>query len=167
MKTLIAILLMTSSFISTSAAAQLQERELRRELTHSQMICADLNCPEASIQAQAADFEQLPYPVRSSLLEIADHFVQVWGDTILEGDYLSSEQFVLDEVETLYHQGVPAGYRITYSADAWDTSTCPYDSERPESLDGCTEGRIVEKGVITLDGRSFFVDPTHYAEFQD
>jgi hypothetical protein len=166
--TLISTSIFATAVLSTPVlAAVLTERELRREVTKSAQVCPDLDCEQASIRAEFADLSQLSKAGQARLLEIAEHFVQVWGDTILEGDYIAADHFELDEVEILSHRGQATGFRISYSAQAWDTGTCNYNSEYPESIEDCLEGRIAEKAVVTLNGQGYFVDPTHFAAFYE
>ncbi|XGC82133.1 hypothetical protein ACES2L_06500 [Bdellovibrio bacteriovorus] len=83
----------------------------------------------------------------------------IWGDTILEGDYISNgEPVVLDLVEAVYAGKSLVAYRIVYSAKAWDTGACDVDYEALEDenanfdeiLAECTVGKIVGNSFVNL-----------------
>ena len=104
-------------------------------------------------------------PVRERMLMIARDQAEIWGDTILEGDYETDGVIRLDLIEAVTRGADIVAYRITYSARAWDTSTCVYISGRPETLAGCVEGRIVESSYVTPTLDRWVSDITHMAVF--
>ena len=104
-------------------------------------------------------------PVRDRMLMIAKDQAEIWGDTILEGDYETDGVVRLDLIEAVTRGFDVIAYRITYSARAWDTSTCIYISGRPETLAGCVEGRIVESAYVTPGLDRWVSDVTHLAVF--
>lgn len=97
---------------------------------------------------------------------IAKKQAQVWGDTILEGDYVAAGDTRLDEVRALKIKGSLVGYLITYSETAWNISDCAYDGLHPESLNDCLQGRIIESSYVSPDLREYFYDDTTSAVFR-
>ncbi len=91
---------------------------------------------------------------------------QVWGDTILEGDYAAEGNTRLDAVVKLYRHHEHIGYLITYSEKAWDTVNCLYDGINDATLLGCIEGRIHESSYVSLDFREYFYDSKTMAIFK-
>lgn len=106
-------------------------------------------------------------PVNSMLtfLKIASAQAQIWGDTILEGDYAASNDTQIDHIDALTRLGAVIAYRIVYSQQAWNTSTCSYTG-RPKELDQCEEGRIREASFVSPDLLSWLRDPKAYADFE-
>lgn len=104
--------------------------------------------------------------IRYALNIIAKKQAQIWGDTILEGDYVADGNTHLDEIRLLQVDGKTAGYLITYSEKAWNISDCLYDGLHPQSLSGCVTGRIVESSYVSLDYRNYFYDDTTSASFK-
>ena len=101
-----------------------------------------------------------------TLHEIAHDQAQVWGDTILEGDYAADGKTSLDRVESLSIGGKFVGYRITYSEKGWMTATCEYRGE-PDQLEGCQEGRISEASLVSPQFDNYTRDINAYAEFYE
>ncbi len=101
----------------------------------------------------------------SKLVEVAHDQAQIWGDTILEGDFVAEGQVRLDSVLAVYREGQLMGYHITYSEVAWDTSTCTYDGQK-QSLKDCKAGRISEGSFISPDFVDAMTDRNKFAEFQ-
>lgn len=101
---------------------------------------------------------------RSTLKAVAVAQAQVWGDTILEGDYYSTGRTRLDHVTAFYKNETLVGYKIEYSEKAWYTGDCQFDGNR-DSLKACKEGRIVEGSYVSPDAQTYFSDEERYAEF--
>ncbi len=97
-------------------------------------------------------FSEIPKALMDQLIDSAKYSVMIWSDTILEGDYHAKDEARLDKVEEVRNQkGQLLGYRLTYSAEAWETSDCKYDSQHDSTLAGCKKGRIVEIGFVSTD----------------
>lgn len=90
---------------------------------------------------------------------------QIWGDTILEGDYYAAGHTRVDAVVAIYKDDDLVAYHFLYSEKSWDTSTCPYDGHRA-SLTGCTIGRIAESAYALLDLQTKLTDEDDYADFE-
>ena len=103
----------------------------------------------------------------AKLQHVANEQAQIWGDTILEGDYQADGQTLLDHVEELKIDGDLVAFKITYSERSWDTSICTYPGNRDGSaLDQCQEGRIVESSFISPDLSNWTRDPKSFASFE-
>ncbi len=95
---------------------------------------------------------ELPESLRTLLAQAAVSAAVIWGDTILEGDYHADEGTDLESVEEVRtSDGHLVGYRLVYSAKAWDTSSGCYDYQNLDTLKDCPVGRIVEIGFVTAD----------------
>ena len=104
--------------------------------------------------------------LKKAMTRIAKAQAQVWGDTILEGDYAADGYTRLDRIDELFKYDQIIGYRITYSEKAWDTSDCSYDGIRDSTLMDCTPGRIVESSYVTPDWKNYFYDEKNAARFK-
>lgn len=127
--------------------------------------CPNMDCGSDQLELvyQRGNKILLSPQVLESLAHVAWQQAQIWGDTILEGDYHADGNTQLDAVYTLIHQSEVVGYRIVYSEKAWDTATCAYANE--ENMDQCQVGRIVEASFVSLTLKSFTVDQNQFAEF--
>ncbi len=88
------------------------------------------NIREAAIAEDTTQIvhSKTPQVVQSKLEKIAFAQAQIWGDTILEGDYYAENEISLDEIEGIYRgRGELVAYRITYSAKSWMTAECEFD----------------------------------------
>ncbi|MFZ4404052.1 MAG: hypothetical protein ACOYOK_08125 [Pseudobdellovibrionaceae bacterium] len=99
------------------------------------------------------------------LKSIAIDQAQIWGDTILEGDYETSGKLHLDKIEAIYEGEKIIAYRIQYSEKAWDVSRCNYNPADPNTLQACLQGRIVEVTYVDAAFDSFTVQPGLEARF--
>ena len=106
---------------------------------------------------------QIDAHTRAELEAIALDQAQIWGDTILEGDFAADEAVTLDLVQKVMQSGEFLGYRITYSSMAWDTSGCR--AEHAGYDPDCVEGRIVESTFVAPGLNYWFRDDTAFAEF--
>ncbi len=102
--------------------------------------------------------------VKSKLHRVADEQAQIWGDTILEGDYYSTGRTRIDSILAFYKMGHLIGYKIRYSEKAWYLGDCAFDGSK-QSLKGCSVGRITEGSYVSADAKTFFSDEERYAEF--
>lgn len=100
----------------------------------------------------------------SALKAVAFQQAQIWGDTILEGDYYAAGRTRLDEVISFYKGTKLVGYKIKYSEKAWYTGDCNFTGKR-ETLKDCRVGRIAEVSYVSPDKETYFSDEDHYAEF--
>lgn len=98
------------------------------------------------------------------LRKIAFDQAQVWGDTILEGEFVSAGRTRLDTVVAYFKNERLVGFKIRYSEKAWDTSDCSYDGKQA-SLKDCKLGRIFEESYVAPDYATFFTDEDRQADF--
>lgn len=102
------------------------------------------------------------------LQKIAEEQVNVWGDTILEGDYVADGEVRLTKISAIYKNSELVAYRITYNQNAWDTSTCNYDGNRhQETLVGCAAGKITESTYVSASLNYYEIDENQFAEFEN
>ncbi|KHD88649.1 MAG: hypothetical protein OM95_07535 [Bdellovibrio sp. ArHS] len=113
---------------------------------------------------QKAKLNKLSAATKDTLKKVAFDQAQIWGDTILEGDYYASGRTRLDQVVAFYKDQDLVGYKIQYSEKAWYTGDCEFDGSRA-SLKSCQEGRIVEGSYVSSDTLTYFSDEERYAEF--
>lgn len=116
------------------------------------------------LYSQKTRFNILSEDTRETLKAVVNYQVQIWGDTILEGDYVASSRPRLDEVVAYYRDSEFLGYKMKYSEKAWYTGNCSYDGSR-KSLDSCKVGRITETSYVSPDTETFFSDEEQFAQF--
>ena len=139
------------------------------EAAHFENACAQKSVCRApysnsNLYDQKARFDQIAPSVKDSLKAVAEDQSQVWGDTILEGDYIVSGRTRLDSVVAYFKDNRLVGYKIRYSQKAWYVGECNYDGTR-ESLKNCKEGRIVEGSYVSGDVQTYFTDEEKHADF--
>lgn len=138
------------------------------EAAHYEHACQTQPCKSnyshQIVYSQKTRMNKLNDPTRDNLKAIAVEQAQVWGDTILEGDYHAAGRTRLDEVLAFYKGARLIGYKIKYSEKAWYVGDCNYNGKR-ESLKDCRTGRIIEGSYVSADQKTFFSDEERYAEF--
>ncbi len=103
----------------------------------------------------------IPSGAREKLISIADEQAQIWGDTILESDFVAENKVNVDSIESVHMGNQFLGYRITYSSTAFATTDC--DAEK--NLSSCKHGRIVEATFVSPSLLSWIRDENAFAEF--
>nr|BFD68655.1 hypothetical protein HAGR004_36770 [Bdellovibrio sp. HAGR004] len=138
------------------------------EAAHYEHACQSSPCKSGYsneiVYSQKQRLNKLSQDTRAALKAIAVDQAQVWGDTILEGDYHAAGRTRLDEVMAFYKNSRLIGYKIQYSEKAWYVGDCDFNGKR-ESLKGCKEGRIIEGSYVSADHQTYFSDEERYAEF--
>ena len=138
------------------------------EAAHFENACATDQCQGSYSKKVIYDQDQrinaITPKARTTLKAVAVDQAQVWGDTILEGDYYASGRTRLDRVVAYYKADALVGYKIQYSEKAWYTGDCQFNGKR-DSLKSCQEGRIVEGSYVSPDTETYFSDEERYAEF--
>lgn len=104
----------------------------------------------------------LPTTVQAQIAEIADDQFQIWGDTILEGDYVAENNLNIDQIQLVHVGSAFVGYRVTYSAVAYETGHC--DPRKASTV--CPRGHIREASYIAPDFNAWTRDTEALAEFQ-
>lgn len=112
------------------------------------------------------EVKRIPDSLSEKLKEIAFDQAQIWGDTILEGDYIASGETILDQVFAIYENEMLKAYYIKYHEQAWYIGDCNYDENDPSSLNQCTEGIISEGTYISPDLKTVITDDENFADFQ-
>jgi hypothetical protein len=133
---------------------------------HAQSKCLTLVCSTDQLTRVTVTPAQLNPEVFQRLQQKVEELATIWGDTILEGDYYADEKVQIDQITELSKNGALVGYYVTYSSQAWDTSTCEFDSDDLSTLESCESGRITEGGFISSDFRDISRDNTAVAEFK-
>jgi len=145
------------------AVEQSDVNRLRREVEALNRACARQPC---QAPYQRREFSDISDRQKQTLTELANDLAQVWGDTILEGDYYADGHTVLDRVEVLYKNGETFAYKIRYYENAYYTGECDFDGRRRQTLQGCEPGRIVESSYLSSDLKLYFRDPSQWVEFE-
>jgi hypothetical protein len=163
MKTLICFLLLATS--SFGLAARHNRAHEVAEIFYGARC--DQRCQQGVLVEyyKAQDFNRLPTKVYEKLQAVAFDQSQVWGDTILEGDYVANGKTDLDEVMVIKRDGRLVGFAITYSEKAWYVGNCTYIHKNPNSLTSCNPGRISERSFVTSDFAEAEVDQNRFADF--
>lgn len=165
-----AVLVFLMLFATLGAKAQLLNsgEEFHRLVQLNQSQCPLLSCPSLSLQMRTLstlEVIKLDSQTQKYLKMVADEMSQIWGDTILEADYYSDDETQIEQIQTLYQGSSLLGYRITYSAPAWDTSSCNFRTEETTSLLKCRSGKIIESAFVSVDFMRFFQDSFAPATF--
>lgn len=162
---------MSKSLIGMFVVSLLLSRVLfAGELAKFSMICSQDTCDKPyskTVSYHYLEPKKIDQNLKVILERIAGKQAQIWGDTILEGDYAADGNTRLDQVVNLYKSYELIGYLITYSERAWDTSVCQYDGIHDSTLLGCAPGRIVESSYVSLDFKDFFYDEKTAAVFKE
>jgi hypothetical protein len=111
------------------------------------------------------EFQNLPEELLQNLNKVAFDQAQIWGDTILEGEYAADGNTVIDKIVIIKNGDRILGYAVTYSERAWYLGQCNYVPSHPESLQTCKEGRIQETSFVAANLRNAEVDQNQFAEF--
>lgn len=139
------------------------------EAGHFFSACSESPCkaPYSAIILfnQQSRLNKLSAAQKEGLQKVAWEQAQIWGDTILEGDYVSAGRTRLDLVTGYYKENVLVGYKIQYSEKAWYTGECDYDGTQAK-LKGCPLGRIAESSFVSADLRTFFTVEEKQANFE-
>ncbi|MGZ3770901.1 MAG: hypothetical protein ACXVCP_10010 [Bdellovibrio sp.] len=138
------------------------------EAGHFVHACKEVPCIApyhmALVLDQANNIDQIPVDIKLQLQRVAHIQAQIWGDTILEGDYHAQGPTRLDKVQAFYKDNEVVGYKIQYSEKAWYTGECEFNGN-VASLAECKEGRIMEESFVSSDMKTFFSDEENYAAF--
>jgi hypothetical protein len=97
--------------------------------------------------------------------KIANEQAQIWGDTILEGEFEADGATRIDRIEAIQMGAQILAYRVTYSEGAWSLSGCQYDFKNKALLKACKAGRITEASYVSAGLGSWSRDESAYAEF--
>jgi hypothetical protein len=159
MKTLLftALILSLSAFANAAQADHVSSEER----TWSEQLMTVIHSGASTLTPVDLSKNTLPSDVRTQLEAISEDQAQIWGDTILEGDYVAEAAVKLEGVEVVQLNSTFMGYRVTYSSVAFDTSDCNPDLD----LKACTPGRIVESSFVAPTLKSWIRDTAAFAEF--
>lgn len=154
--------------ISHAQAQQLNAREVAKLFYNSGCQRSQYGRCQNGITIEtyhSGQLRSLPEGLHSLLLKKAFVQAQIWGDTILEGEYAAEGKTQLDSVTLIRSQQKILGFVITYSERAWYTGNCSYNSRMPQTLRSCEEGRIRETAFVSTNLRESEVDQNQFADF--
>lgn len=143
--------------------------DFQSEMSKLSTACGEESCEKPyskSVVFRFSENQKLDPSQKRIFERISFKQAQIWGDTILEGDYAAEGNTRLDAVAKLYRDHEHIGYLITYSEKAWETGNCLYDGINDATLLGCVEGRISESSYVSLDFREYFYDSKTMAIFK-
>lgn len=131
--------------------------------------CPSLDCDEPVDLRRAPLTTELDAKTKDFLNVAMRRLVNIWGDTILEGDYASkTEEASITEVEAIVNKdGTLEGYYITFAAPSWYTGECEIneDAESDEEMFAdCDKISISESAFVSVDGQEYDGDPDAYAQ---
>ncbi|WP_347358657.1 hypothetical protein [Bdellovibrio sp.] len=99
------------------------------------------------------------------LQQISQKQSYIWMDTVLQGDFHSDGQTVLEEVVAIFKATNLVAYRIDYSEKAWYVGACKWDGVNVSTLTGCPEGKIHESSFVSPDFKTFIRNTDDIAKF--
>lgn len=159
---LIFSLLLTSSAFAQNFSAQQVAVAFQQSQCFERSRCVN----GYSIQKlQAEQLQQLQPQIKNSLVAIAQSQAQIWGDTILEGDFWADGKTTVQTVTVLRSGQKVLGFHITYAERAWYVGDCQFQSNRPESLRQCRPGLIMESSFVSNRLDDAHVDENQFAKF--
>lgn len=139
------------------------------EAAHFANACVSDTCKAPysiqTVYSQKSRRSKLDAQMTEAFKKVAFDQAQIWGDTILEGDYHASGRTRLDVVKAIYKGDQVVGYKIRYSEKAWYTGQCEFDGRSKETLKNCKLGRISEESYVSTDLRTYFSDEDKLADF--
>lgn len=167
-KWIFAASLLTSSFAFADRMGQDGDKfyEEAARFEHACKATPECEAPYSRkiVYSQKTRFDKMPLDIRNELKRVAFAQAQIWGDTILEGDYHAAGRTRLDVVEAFYKNDAIVGYKIIYSEKAWFVGNCEFHGTQ-DSLKNCKQGRITEGSFVSPDAQTYFTDEEKYAEF--
>lgn len=159
-----------SSYINSQSHyhRRLQEqKKFERVIDKLQRLCPKLQCQnQLQVQTiyQNQKFFVNPAPMKH--FQILNHrafeLVQVWGDTILESDYLVSGEIRMDAIQAIYYQKNFIAYKIIYSMKSYSLTRCP---QARQNANSCASGRIYEGSFISEDFNHAVIDRNQQAKY--
>lgn len=149
MKYIIALVLISASVVH---ARGLSDREFENLVTSEVRRCPTLNCSHSRVTVSQPGNESLDlFRFQELMQEVALDF---WPDTILESAIVTDFQAQVDpqDLENLIFEGRRIGYRIHFSAEAWDMDHCVPTPRNPASYEevfrSCRAGRVYDRGFV-------------------
>lgn len=116
------MLILTLSLTATAEESPV-ERKLKDLISQVNLACSNDVCSQGFSWERAYEapaLNKLQPDLLSALHEKAADLAQIWGDTILEGDYAADGETQLEKVDVLRLDDQVMAYRIQYSERGWD-----------------------------------------------
>lgn len=169
---LVTILFLLSAF-SVSAQADHRSpgsREFTKLIEQYKVACISSDCEKPFntrllYRKNSASPSILSRAQIRILERVASTQAKIWDDTILESEYVSDKNTVLEKVVGIYKFNTLVAYKVSYAEKGWDVSNCHYDAKVPESLDGCPVGVIRETSFVSLNFGNFVRNHDDIADF--
>lgn len=156
-------------FFSFTSAAYATAHSKPNSFDHAALEFSEHCRPQCEhpfrVEQQNLNDENFSESLKQTLSKIAEDQSQIWGDTILEGDYFADGPTYLQSVEALYKEGTFIGYRIFYYSKAWETLDCTFNGNTHEGLESCKPGIIREASFVSPDFQSAVTDDGNFATF--
>lgn len=167
MRTQITQILSFATIVALSSFAFSSEN-FESEVRHAQKVCFNLQCansPVKLVNVNITDSQELPRALLMKLQSISAEVANnIWPDTIFEGGVVSAEdQINLEQVALVFNGEGHIGYRITYSAVAYNMDICADF----QNVNTCQKGRILESAYVSTDFTVTFTDYADLAHFTE
>lgn len=169
MKSLLVLILMMSQQIFAQTQQELaRANDVAKAFQFSGCMQVSTGACRSGYNVQTfagQQLQQLPPQVQKALYDIAHVQAQIWGDTILEGDFFADGKVQVQKVKVLYKGQRRVGFSITYYEKAWYTGDCDFHYGKLESLRSCRPGHIVESAFVSTNATEAQVDENQFAKF--
>jgi hypothetical protein len=144
-----------------------QHKQFERTIEQLHKQCPQLNCQntlqvQTIFQNQQFYVNQFPVKYLQILNQRAKELVQVWGDTILESDYIVNGKIRIDLIQAVYHNRQLITFKIVYSMQGFDLTQCPTNARTQQQ---CKPGRIYEGSFISANFEHAVIDKNQVAKF--
>ena len=157
-----------AGFLFITAGMQAKAETFAQTVSDLEDHCENVQCREPfriGFLYRYSQGGEKNYANKKTFETIAFDQAQIWGDTILEGDFYADGITRVDRVARIYRNDKLVAYVVTYSEKAWYLSDCHYDGVRSITLLGCTPGRITESSYVSPDFKTYFYTERTMANF--
>jgi len=156
------MLLLTAILGLSSQLLANEISEFEKEVHDAQKICMNLRCEKSPLKILDVD----PTQERELISKLAVISTEIannsWADTILESGVVTSDDLItLNKIQLVMNKDGLRGYRISYSAVAYNMDIC----EDYSKVQTCQKGRIIESAFISTDFSAQFTDYADLAHF--
>ncbi len=164
--------------VTAPALAHGESRETQLAVRQAQKSCPELDCTDLRAKIKTLsrqESENLDPETKQFLRAAAQNFAQdMWPDTILESSYEVEFRVRLENLEILTLDNHPVGYRVLFSAAAWNRDDCPVFTENEMAQkpilelikEKCQSGRIYDRTFAVAGSDGVFDDEKFRARFK-
>lgn len=158
--------ILTFILFMTLSSFAFSTQNFENEVRNAQKVCPHLRCENAPVKLVAVDIHNSHEFPRALLLKLQSTSTEVanniWPDTIFEGGVVSAEdEITLESVYLVFNSEGHIGYRITYTAVAYNLDVC----EKDDDVKSCQKGKIYESAFVSNDFSVTFADYADLAHF--